>query len=36
MKFYSLWEGFFLLRFACGAAGQADLAGNIYALLIEA
>jgi hypothetical protein len=36
MKFSSLGEGFFLLRFACSAAGQAGLAGNIYALLKEA
>jgi len=33
MKFSSLGEGYFLLQFACGAAAQAGLAGNIYALL---
>jgi hypothetical protein len=32
----SYMEGFFLLQFACGAATQAGLAGNIYALLKEA
>jgi hypothetical protein len=36
MKFSSLGEGLFLLRFAWGAAGQAGLTGNIYALLEEA
>jgi hypothetical protein len=32
----SFLGGFLLLKFAYGAAGQAGLAGNIYALLKEA
>jgi hypothetical protein len=36
MTFASFREGFFLPLFACGAAAQTGLAGNIYALLKEA